>query len=100
MIANAVGSGDEKAQKVYINQSLSLGFLLSLFLTFAGVCLVTPLFELMGAKGEYLTKSLLYTHTIFTGSIFFVFSSLSNGILLAYGDSKTYSRVLIVWILS
>ena len=96
LIANAVGSGDETAQKVYISQSISLGFVLSLFLTFAGLFLVTPLFKLMGAEGVYLDKSLIYTHTIFTGSVFFVISSLSNGILMAYGDSKTYSHVLIV----
>ena len=96
LIANAIGSNDEAAQKVYVAQSVSLGLVLSLFLTVAGVCLVDPLFQLMGAEGVYLTKSLQYTHTIFIGSIFLVLSSLSNGILMAYGDSKTYSRVLIV----
>ena len=96
LIANAVGCGDEDAEKVYITQSISLGFVLSLFLTLAGLFFVTPLFRLMGAQGEYLTKSLMYTHTIFTGSVFFVLSSLSNGILMAHGDSKTYSRVLII----
>ena len=96
LIANAVGSEDVEAQRVYISQSISLGFVLSMFLTFAGLFLVTPLFKLMGADGVYLTKALIYTHTIFTGSVFFVISNLSNGILMAYGDSKTYSRVLIV----
>ena len=96
LIANAVGSNDEEGQQVYITQSFSLGLVLSFFLTFAGLCLVSPLFRLMGAEGEYLTKAVLYTHTIFTGSLFFVISSVSNGILMAYGDSKTYSRVLII----
>ena len=95
LIANAIGSGDEAKQKVYIAQSISLGFVLSVFLTLAGFFLVPPLFELMGAEGVYLTKSLTYTQTIFIGSVFLVMSSLSNGILMAYGDSKTYSRVLI-----
>ena len=96
LIANAIGCDDEAAQKVYVAQSVSLGFVLSLFLTFVGMCLVAPLFRLMGAEGVYLTKSLMYTQTIFMGSLFLVMSSLCNGILMAYGDSKTYSRVLIV----
>ena len=96
LIANAIGCNDEQAAKRYITQSVSLGLVLSIFLTFAGLCLVSPLFELMGAKGVYLTKSLQYTHTIFIGSVFLVMSSLSNGILMASGDSKTYSRVLVI----
>ena len=96
LIANAVGCDDEKAQKIYIAQSVSVGLVLSLFLTLAGLFLVRPLFELMGAEGVYLKKSLLYTQTIFVGSVFLVMSNMSNSILLAHGDSKTYSRVLIV----
>ena len=96
LIANAIGRDDEEAENLYITQSISLGLLLSLLLTLAGLYLVTPLFQLMGAEGVYLSKSEDYIHTIFFGSVFLVMSSLCNGILLASGDSTTYSRMLMV----
>ena len=95
LIANAIGRDDEVAEKVYVAQSVSLGLVLSLLLTFTGLCLVAPLFRLMGAEGVYLTKALQYTHTIIIGLVFMVLGSISNSILIANGDSKTYSRVLI-----
>ena len=96
LIANAIGSGDEDKQQQYIAQSLSLGFLLSIVMTALGLMLASPLFQLMGADGDYLETSLKYIRPIFMGAVFLIMSSLSNGILVAHGDSKTYSRVLIV----
>ena len=95
LIANAIGSEDEAAQKRYIAQSISLGFILSLVMTALGLLLASPLFQLMGADGDYLETSLSYIYPIFMGAGFLIMSSLSNGILVAHGDSKTYSRVLI-----
>ena len=95
LIANAIGSDDEIAQKRYIAQSISLGFLLSIVMTGLGLLLASPLFRLMGADGDYLSTSLSYIYPIFMGAGFLIMSSLSNGILVAHGDSKTYSRVLI-----
>ena len=95
LIANAIGSDDEAAQKRYIAQSISLGFILSIVMTALGLLLASPLFQLMGADGDYLTTSLSYIYPIFMGAGFLIMSSLSNGILVAHGDSKTYSRVLI-----
>ena len=95
LIANAIGSEDEGAQKRYIAQSISLGFILSIVMTVLGLLLASPLFQLMGADGDYLATSLSYIYPIFMGAGFLIMSSLSNGILVAHGDSKTYSRVLI-----
>jgi len=95
LIANAIGSDDEASQQTYIAQSLSLGFLLSIVMTILGLALAGPLFQLMGADGEYLETSLSYIRPIFMGATFQIMSSLCNGILVAYGDSKTFSRVLI-----
>ena len=50
----------------------------------------------MGATGEYLEFAMQYMFPIFVGSVFFVVASLCNSILIASGDSKTFSRVLIV----
>jgi len=96
LIANAIGSDDQKSQRTYIAQSLSMGFLLSIAMTILGLALAGPLFQLMGAGGEYLETSLSYIRPIFMGATFQIMSSLCNGILVAHGDSKTFSRVLIV----
>lgn len=96
LVANAIGSDDEEKQQQYIAQSLSLGLILSVLMSVLGLLLAGPLFQIMGADGDYLETSLSYIRPIFMGAGFLIMSSLCNGILVAHGDSKTYSRVLIV----
>ena len=60
LIANAIGSDDPDAQQRYIAQSISLGFVLSIVMTVLGLLLASPLFQMMGADGEYLETSLTY----------------------------------------
>ena len=96
LIANAIGSREEDKQRRYIAQSLSMGLVVSLALTVTGTLAARPLFQLLGATGEYLTIALSYMNPIFLGSIFFLISNLSNAILIASGDSKTFSKVLVV----
>lgn len=96
LIANAIGSREEDKQRRYIAQSLSMGLVVSLALTVTGILVAKPLFQLLGATGEYLTIALSYMNPIFLGSIFFLISNLSNAILIASGDSKTFSKVLVV----
>jgi putative MATE family efflux protein len=96
LIANAIGSREKDKQRRYIAQSLSMGLVVSLALTVTGILAARPLFQLLGATGEYLTIALSYMNPIFLGSIFFLISNLSNAILIASGDSKTFSKVLVV----
>ena len=96
LIANAIGSREKDKQRRYIAQSLSMGLVVSLALTVTGILAAKPLFQLLGATGEYLTIALSYMNPIFLGSIFFLISNLSNAILIASGDSKTFSKVLVV----
>lgn len=95
LIANAIGAGDEKKQDAFTTQSVSMGILVSIILMIVGLWTVTPLFQLMGASGEYLEIALSYMNPIFYGTIFFVLTSLTNAILIANGDSRTFSKVLI-----
>ena len=95
LIANAIGAGDEKKQDAFTTQSVSLGILVSIILMIVGLLTVEPLFQLLGASGEYLEIALSYMVPIFIGTIFFVLTSLTNAILIANGDSKTFSKVLI-----
>lgn len=95
LVANAIGSGEESRKQCYVVQGFSLGLFVSAFLTVAGFVLAAPLFRAMGASGDYLQISLDYIYPIFGGAIFFVISSLANAILIAHGDSKTFSKVLV-----
>ncbi len=95
LIANAIGAGETEKQKRFVAQSYSLGIVLSLALTITGFLVSTPIFRLMGAEGEYLAAAQAYMTPIFCGSILFIASSLSNAILIASGDSKTYGIVLV-----
>ncbi len=96
LIANAIGSGDAARQKRYTTQCVSLGLVVSLCLTIAGLMTSDPLFRLLGASGEFLTIANSYMTPIFLGSTFFVLSNLCNAILIANGDSKTFSKVLFL----
>jgi Na+-driven multidrug efflux pump len=61
-----------------------------------GWFLAEPLFSLLGASGDYLRLALSYIKPLFLGAVFFLLSSMSNAILLAHGDSKTFGRVLVI----
>ncbi len=96
LIANAIGSQETEKQSRYISQSISLGLVISMIITITGILAAKPLFQLLGASGEYLEMALSYMIPIFIGSVFFIITNLSNAILIAAGDSKTFSKVLVV----
>ncbi len=95
LIANAIGAGEPEKQKRFVAQSYSLGLVLAIVLTATGFLVSSPIFRMMGAEGEYLEAAQAYMTPIFCASIFFIAASLSNAILIATGDSKTYGKVLV-----
>ena len=96
LIANAIGAQEEDKQRRYIAQSISLGLVVSMVMTVTGIVVAKPLFQLLGGTGECLSTAMAYMIPIFIGSVFFIITSLSNAILIASGDSKTLSKVLVV----
>ena len=96
LIANSIGSGDEAMQDKYIAQAFSIGLIVSALLVTAGMFMTRPLFQMLGAEGEYLSNALAYMTPIFIGAPFFVLSNLCNAMLVASGDSRTFSRVLVL----
>ncbi len=95
LIANAIGAGESDKEEAYSGQVFSLGILFSIIITAAGLASAVPLFQLLGAEGSYLELANSYVRPLFWGSGFFLLSSMSNAILLAHGDSKTFGTVLI-----
>lgn len=96
LLANSIGEGDTKKEAVLSAQGLSLGILSSGILTFIGLAVSKSLFMKMGADGDTLTYAMDYIQPIFIGTLFFLLSSMSNSILFAHGDSKTFGKVLIL----
>ena len=95
LISNAIGAGDREKQFRLVAQCLSIGLLISVFLTVSGMWIAEPLFRLMGADGDYLQVAMDYMVPVFLGAIFFVMINLCNAILVASGDSKTFGIILV-----
>ncbi len=96
LLANAIGANQPNRQKKLVYQGLSLALLVGVVMTFIGSWVAKPLFQILGASGDYLQMALQYMLPIFYGSIFFVTVNVCNGILVATGDSKTFGGLLIV----
>lgn len=95
LIANAIGAGDREKEPILSSQVFSLGLIFAVVLTIVGLTASRPLFRLMGATGPYLDLAHSYVTPLFIGCVFFLLSSLSNAILLAHGDSRTFGKVLV-----
>ena len=95
LIANAIGAEDKKREESYSGQVFSLGLLFSIAITVTGLSSASSLFRILGASGQYLELGNAYIYPLFCGTAFFLLSSMSNAILLAHGDTKTYGQVLV-----
>ncbi|MGK0186773.1 MAG: putative MATE family efflux protein [Verrucomicrobiales bacterium] len=95
LVANAIGANDKSKEEALSGQVLSLGLLCAIGLTIVGLLSAEPLFRLLGATGSYLELATGYIHPLFWGAVFFLLSSMSNALLLAHGDSKTFGQVLV-----
>ncbi len=96
LIANAIGAENREEETALSSQVFSLGFLSAIGLSIVGLIVAPPLFKTMGASGAYLDIATSYVSPLFWGAIFFLLSSMSNAVLLANGDSKTFGRVLVI----
>jgi len=96
LIANAIGAKDTEQEAALSRQVYSLGLICAMGVTAIGLFSAEPLCRLLGADGTYLELALGYIRPLFIGSIFFLLSSMSNSILLAHGDSKTFGKVLVI----
>ena len=96
LIANAVGAEDRDKEIALSGQVYSLGLICAGVVTAIGLLFAESLFRLLGSSGDYLELALDYITPLFLGAVFFLLSSMSNAILLAHGDSKTFGRVLVI----
>lgn len=95
LIANAIGAKDRTKESLLSSQVFSLGLICAALITLIGLLTSPSLFRILGANGEYFDLAVGYISPLFIGSVFFLLSSMSNAILLAHGDSRTFGKVLI-----
>lgn len=95
LIANFLGKQQPEQATMYASQAIGIGVILSGVATTIGLLAAPTLFGLLGAEGDYLATALRYINVIFIGSFFFILVFIFNGILNAYGDTKSYRNVLI-----
>lgn len=96
LIANAIGAENKEEEATLSGQVFSLAILSAIGVSLVGLSMATPLFQILGASGSYMSLAKDYTTPLFIGAVFFLLNSMSNAILLAHGDSKTYSRTLVI----
>ena len=96
IISNLYGKGEKEQVKEYFIQSLLLGIFFSIIAAIVMYIFMNPIFSLFKAEGELLKYAGEYTSVIIFGSIFFILNFIINGMLVAAGDTKSYSRTLIV----
>ncbi|MDD2853476.1 MAG: MATE family efflux transporter [Desulfuromonadaceae bacterium] len=95
LIGNALGRKDHEEASTYLSQALSFALVHALLLTATGLALAPHIFDLMGAKGEYLSHALSYMNVIFAGSSFFLLNFVMNAILNSHGNTLAYRNFLI-----
>lgn len=97
LIGNALGARDEGQVARLIQHIFFLGALLILVLTPSLLVFTPSILELTGITTPTVQAlSLAYIIPIMAYAFVFLFSYTINGILNAYGDTKTYSRTLII----
>ena len=97
LIGNALGAKDEKQVATLAQHILFLSVVLVIILTPALLAFTPTLLHLTGDPTPAVQAlSLAYIVPVLSFALVFLFSYTINGILNAYGDTKTYSRTLIV----
>jgi len=97
LIGNALGSKNEKAVGTLVQHIIFLSILLVIVLTPLLLYFAPKLLVLTGVPDATVQAlSLSYIIPVLSFALIFLFSYTINGILNAYGDTKTYSRTLIV----
>lgn len=95
LISNAIGEGDRKKASAYIGQAISFTMLFGIAVTLVGLLTSPFLFNILGARDQYLILGLSYMNVILLGTVFFLLIYTFNAILNAQGDARTFRNYLI-----
>ncbi|MGB9768421.1 MAG: MATE family efflux transporter [Dictyoglomus turgidum] len=95
-VAYSVGAKKHNDAARYLENSLVLGFYLSILILLFGLFGTDKLLQILGAKGDLLYNSSLYLKYILIPSFLIVYMSIISSALRGSGDTKTPLYVSIV----
>ena len=88
IISQRYGAHDDQGLENAVQTTVVVTFLLSIFITVAGILLVGPMLRLMSTPDDVFSSSRQYLTIYFSGIIGLVFYNMNSGVMRAVGDSK------------
>lgn len=88
LVANYMGSRQERAVSETVHTSILLSVVCGTFLVFLGVLLAKPLLTLMGTPGDVLDQAALYMRIYFVGMPATMLYNFGAAVLRAQGDTR------------
>ena len=96
LVSNLLGEKKIESARNISKDSISLGIILSFFVTFLGIIFTSTMFKFLNTSTETTIYGIQYIHIIIGGTIFFILNNSFNAILSAQGDTKSYRNFLIL----
>jgi len=96
LVARRVGEKDNRAASKSAAQSILFAFMVTIFISIAGVIFAPRILQIMGAIPSVVAEGAIFTRIVFGGSIFIMLLFLINGIFRGAGDASLAMQSL--WI--
>ena len=88
MISQHFGAHNDKRLEDAVQTTIVITFLLSVFITFAGILLVKPMLRMMRTPDDVFDAAVEYLTIYYAGIIGLIFYNMTSGIMRAVGDSR------------
>ena len=88
LVAQALGSGDDRAASDSVHTSILFSVICGIFLAAAGYFVSPPLLEMMGTQEEVIDQASLYMRIYFAGMPVMMLYNFAYAIMRALGDTR------------
>jgi len=95
-MARTLGAGRTADARALVLHALVLGTVLALLFTLLAWTVAPSLYRLLGGEGTALAKALIYSHVLFTGSLFIWANFFLSALLRGGGDAATPGRYMLL----
>ncbi len=96
LAAHAMGRKNHLEAERFIGQGMIMGLVVTILLSILGYLLINPVFRLLGADDKTLPLIGEYMRTWYVGTVFMTIPMLAHGTLIAVGDSRAVSRLIVL----
>ncbi len=96
LASHALGRDDHARAAALVTHGLALVLGVAAVLAAAGSALMVPIFARLGADARVQPLVAAYMHTWYAGAVFMALPMLGNGILIASGDSRAASGLMLL----